>query len=418
MRHASGARTDPRDNAEAASRRGENAFGRAGCIDGFVPRAIAAGDTACVTPQVREQILADNAAADARRGPIATPNPEPIGPQGVGRLGVAFDDWARANRVANASMIALLGDQVARTYDWGRWNADTIAPVASLSKAITAACVMALIDQRRDIFNEGTTIAQAMPAFASSLGPVATVAVNSIRVEHLLRHQSGLEFDPLQREADFTVFAAIPNADEAMAREALIRPVTGIARRYFYNNVNYAILGLMIRTITGEAYGSYCQRTVLLPRGARNARIGSGITSLGAFGGWEISAREFANFYLNPLTYAVLQQPDRSSSWRFMTTSPAGFTVVDGCEGCNYGLGVLQRPVNQPRLGPTTSYNMWHFGHWGRSSLTSPAEFGALFVRWTTNNYALVVNYDRAVSDAARGALITNLFNAANTADP
>jgi CubicO group peptidase (beta-lactamase class C family) len=256
-----------------------------------------------------------------------------------------------------------------------------------------------------------------LPEFTRTLNAGTEVGVNSIRVEHLLRHQSGLMFDPPQRDADFAVYARMANPDEAMAREALNRNGNRFnANVYQYNNINYAILGMMIKKVSGESYESYCKRKVLTPNGAPNARIGAGLKAMEAFGGWEISAREYASFYHNTLGYAALLRSGRSNN--FMVTSPPpSVTVISGCPGCNYGLGVFVRPVTAPRLSPTVGYNTWHFGHWPTSTVTTPKEFGAYAARWT-NGYLVVVIYDKGISDAQRDALDAGLRTASDTPDP
>jgi CubicO group peptidase (beta-lactamase class C family) len=415
-----------RDNAAIDQRRGENAFGRIDCVDGFVARKITPEDKACVTPEVRQQILTDNAAAPARRAPVASaPPPAPIGapptpagPQAILRLGWTFEAWARDNSIPNASMAVMRGGQLIGTYGWGgTWNVDTVAAVASLSKAITATCMMALIEEKPAAIDEGRTIAQVLPEFTRTLAANTEVGSNSIRVQHLLRHQSGLTFDPPQRDADFAVYARMANPDEAMARDALNQNGNRFnANVYLYNNINYAILGMMIKKVSGESYESYCKRKVLTPNGAPTARIGAGLRAMEAFGGWEISAREYAAFYHNVLGYAALSRSGRSNN--FMVTPPSpGVMVVPGCTGCNYGLGVVIRPVTAPSLSPTVGYNTWHFGHWPTSSFTIPKEFGAYAARWT-NGYLVVVIYDKGITDAQRNSLDNNLFAAANTPDP
>jgi CubicO group peptidase (beta-lactamase class C family) len=332
------------------------------------------------------------------------------------RLGWTFEAWARDNSIPNASMAVMRGGQLIGTWGWGSWNVDTVAAVASLSKAITATCMMALIEERPAAIDEGRTIAQVLPEFTRTLDPTLVVGVNSIRVRDLIRHQSGLMLDPPQRDADFARYARMANPDEAMARDALNANGNRFAPTYQYNNINYAILSLMIKKVSGESYEAYCKRKVLTPNGAPTARIGAGLRAMEAFGGWEISAREYASFYHNTLGYAALLRSQRSQS--FMVTSPPpSITVIPGCPGCNYGLGVLLRPVGADTLSPTVPYNTWHFGHWPTSTVTTPREFGAYAARWT-NGYVVVVIYDKGITDAQRQSLDNNLFAAANTPDP
>jgi CubicO group peptidase (beta-lactamase class C family)/phage-related protein len=300
------------------------------------------------------------------------------------RINTAFRNWLNTYKITNASLTVMLSGGIVGKFGYGQRNADSIVAVASLSKAITGVCIATLVDAGRLGFTD--TIGTRLRAFLTNHPPADTRASN-ITIEHLLRHRSGLGTDPTQGAG----MSTLPNrdsADEAIAQRALaVNLSSNPGSTYFYNNANYSLLGMVIREITGEAYEAYCHR-ILLGRGASRARIGAGLRAMGAFGGWEISAAEYASF-------------GRAFDKGQRLLSTRAHTFIDGG---TYGLG-----VNVVRTA--TGRNVFHFGDW-QSSATTPSEIGAFFALWD-NNVSIVANYDRHVSDAARTALDNALRNAA-----
>jgi hypothetical protein len=76
-------------NANASQNREPNggAYGPDTCKSGFVWREAFDGDTVCVTPDIRQQAKADNAAAASRKqanAPQPTPAPDPVQPPWCG----------------------------------------------------------------------------------------------------------------------------------------------------------------------------------------------------------------------------------------------------------------------------------------------------------------------------------------------
>lgn len=296
------------------------------------------------------------------------------------RINAAFKKWMSTYKVSNAGLVVMRDHQIVGSYGYNEMSAETPAHVASLSKAITAVCVMSLIDEGRLRF---TTMLQHVPRFRILTQPWASKTVGRITIGSLLRHTSRITYDPTQEG-----LVGIPNsasADLILIRRALSRPLA-TSTREVYNNINYAILGRVIQLVTGESYEKYCKRKVLTPRGAPNAKIGPGVRAMGAYGGWQISAVEYARFaraydlrarLLSPAAHAFIKQ-------RAVTTKPTA----------SLGMYVVRT---------ASGYNLFHHGNW-RSTATTPREFSAFFALWD-NGIAVVVTYDRALTDAARVAL-------------
>ena len=140
------------------------------------------------------------------------------------------------------------------------------APVASLSKAITAVCTMKALTAGN--FLPSATLREVMPAILAGLS-ISDERLEDISIEQLLTHNSGLH------TAHVTVLGGdIPTMRlEQKLWQLEFIAVDGLAAApgsgYFYANANYLILGLVIESIVQEGYESYCKREIFEPLGIK-----------------------------------------------------------------------------------------------------------------------------------------------------
>ncbi len=156
--------------------------------------------------------------------------------------------------------------------------------------------------------------------------------------------------------------------------------------------MNYAALGAMIEATTGEHYEAYCGREVLEAVGVYGEKINPDWRIMGAYGGWMLSATDYAKFL-------VYFDPTRTP----LSTGPADWPYAKLGGGARYGLGTLFRKAG-------SMHNFWHVGSWQRSSPYT--SFGAFFAFWR-GTIGVVVNYAPTVSDDVVNALDAALFAAA-----
>ena len=143
-----------------------------------------------------------------------------------------------------------------------------------------------------------------------------------------------------------------------VARAALREPAHLSAdRSHSYSNVNFALLGQIIEGITGQPYGDHCFETVMRPAGATSAQVGGRMWAYAGFGGWSVSATEYARFLMHWFA------PDR-----LWMQNPNAFPL-DRNSGA--GLGVFNRRVDGHHM-------LNHSGLW--RSKTPERQSGALFV--------------------------------------
>ncbi|MGI5132294.1 serine hydrolase domain-containing protein [Pseudonocardia sp. CA-107938] len=378
------------ENAAAESRRdpGHGGYGPLACAVPYVWREAFDGDAVCVPVDRRTQARDDNAHA-AERFVRNQQTQEKV----QDKLGNALSQWMDANHVANASMAVMNQDVLVGEFDKGdQSGAEAPAPLASLSKAVTAVGVMTLIDDGRLTFD--TTVAKLPQDFLTRTGLADHLdTFGAVTIGDLLRHRSGLTYDPVAAN----LLVGVPDTDDAdlvLIKEAFGKPL-GTRGKEVYNNVNYAILGRLISSMTGEGYESYVKRMVLAPRGAPGAHIE--VRALGAYGGWVMSPVEYAQFA-------------RAFSPGARLLSQRAHTFIDAmavADKGTYALGVVVKK-------PTQGRNLWHFGNWPGSTAV-PQKFGSYFAMWN-NGIAVTVAVDTNLSDSQQASLDTALRNAAGIA--
>ena len=137
-------------------------------------------------------------------------------------------------------------------------TADTGFDLASLTKAIaTTTAVLQLVEAGR--LRLDAAVAHYWPAFkANDKGPIT--------VRQLLAHSSGLRPD-LDMRADWSGYGA------ALKLIAAERPVAPAGSRVIYSDINFAVLGELVRRVSGLSLDVYCQRRIFEPLGMQDTRF-------------------------------------------------------------------------------------------------------------------------------------------------
>ncbi len=251
--------------------------------------------------------------------------------------------------------------------------------IASLSKPITAAAIMLLVEQGRLDLDQ-----KVFALLGDPLPPRADPRLATITVRELLHHAGGWD-----RQADVDpVFVqtpagnsegSYPDAGEII-RNMESHPLQfNPGTRYCYSNFGYLILGRIIERVTGQSYASWVGENILAPAGIHDMTLGStarsehrtgevtyyqpdapdspyhGIRfeSTDAAAGWIGSAVDMARFAAaldgDPL------QPDllRPSTLREMVARPLLPIPKDG--QFRYGMGWAARPAG-------AGFDAWHDG--------------------------------------------------------
>lgn len=276
----------------------------------------------------------------------------------------AWRGWVAQTGTDRSTLAITRNGRVVASHGVGR-APDEPVPLASLSKSITGACILAL--ERQGRVSTSQTVGEILGPAGFPMSPGAA----RITVAELLTHSSGINRDTTQGR---------PSPWRARGGDKTL-PVTLAAlerepgpKGFAYNNENYAVLGAVVAVVAGESVANLCPRLVLGPLGL-SARVSEDFGGGVPWGGFEMSAPDFARF-------AASLSPRRD--W---PRAPVG-------NGISYGPGVMLREDR----GSTT---IWHFGSWcflfGRSA-------GAYFFQ-LSDGWGVTVSYDRCLSTAQTNAL-------------
>jgi N-acyl-D-amino-acid deacylase len=337
----------------------------------------------------------------------------------------------------------------ARGYGWADIESsrpvepDSLFRIASISKPVTAAVVLRLVEQGQLSLDD--TALKYFPDLQPAEGSERDERWGGITIRQLLQHTGGWDrdksFDPMFipfRAAE--AFGVAPPADSlTVIRYMLGQPLDfDPGTRYAYSNLGYCVLGRVIEQVTGKSYDEATRRLVLQPAGIRRMQLGRTLPghraegevryyhhapdsltrcvfpdvhdqiawpdggfhleAMDAHGGWIASAVDLVRF-----ATAV----DGSRSPALLHESSLAATVArpareDAAESDTYyGLGWMIRPVEGDA-------NWWHTGSLpGTITLLVRTHHG---MAWTA-----VFNTRPRETDKFRAALDTGLWEAAAT---
>lgn len=137
-------------------------------------------------------------------------------------------------------------------------TAQTPFQIGSMSKSFTALAIMQLVEQGKVDLN--APVQRYLPWFRLANAAVST----HITVASLLHHTSGI---PGEGNAPFELEAL---ANPSLGMEQFIRSLQTVSPdrpigSFEYSNTNYAMLGLIVQTVSGQPYATYIQQHILAP---------------------------------------------------------------------------------------------------------------------------------------------------------
>ena len=161
---------------------------------------------------------------------------------------------------------------------------DALFRIASVSKPITSAAIMTLVEEGKLRLDDRVAplIAHLAPAPGATVDP----RWEQITIRHLLNHTGGWDqfkpggFDPITNSNRSAIAAAAMGAPAPASVETLIRYMKGMpldfnpGDKHVYSNFGYVILGRVIERVSGMPYEEYVRARMLLPVGANRTRLG------------------------------------------------------------------------------------------------------------------------------------------------
>lgn len=146
-----------------------------------------------------------------------------------------------------------------------RINEHTRFQVASNTKAMTAATIAMLVDEKQ--LNWDDPVIDHLPWFRLGGDPYVT---RELRVRDLLCHRSGLSLGA----GDLLWFHSDYSAEDVVRRLRFIAPATSFRSSYAYDNVLYLAAGELVKAVTGKDIQDVATERILKPLGMNESVMG------------------------------------------------------------------------------------------------------------------------------------------------
>lgn len=175
-------------------------------------------------------------------------------PDTIERAVAAIEAQLEDMRVDEAAYAVISGEEQA-VAGHGTASADTPFVIASVSKSITALATLQLVD--RGLVSLDAAVTDYIDWFTTA------EPTNSITVRQLLNQTSGLSTLDGIRDA----FSPEVTLEERVRSIADFDLVSEPGAEFHYSNLNYAVLGLIVETVSGTAYGEFVEEEIFDPLG-------------------------------------------------------------------------------------------------------------------------------------------------------
>jgi CubicO group peptidase (beta-lactamase class C family) len=324
-------------------------------------------------------------------------------------FGQVLREWASKHKIGRAVVVVRRGGKIVYRASVGGADPDAAYPLASLSKAITGACIATLIRDGKLDFD--TTVATALAKFMKTHGGPADKRLETATIAHLLTHRAGFSgADDAVVGQNLKAYLSRYSAREVPEPPLLVTVLRSKLLRepgmqHVYSNASYLMLGAIIEEATGESYERYCRHAVLKPIGV-SGTLEPSWRVLWAFGGWRMTGADYLKFFE---TFDPAGNRLSASTKAWMLSSDGKDVGTVGVDEPWYALG-----TNVRRFGP--GFNFWHWGLWHYNlSYSKAGPLSANFMAFAVRAFdgtAWFVATTPSAEDAARKELDRALWNA------
>jgi CubicO group peptidase (beta-lactamase class C family) len=271
-------------------------------------------------------------------------------------FGMVLTSWAARHQVKQTFIVVRHNDRIVYRSSVG--GVDPKAPVhlASLSKAITGACVATLIRDGKLSFD--TPMSFALAKFIANQGKLDDQRFARVTVAQLLTHRGGfgtVKDDPGSGPALVSYLKT--NSATARPSPAFLawafnqKLVSEPGAKFIYSNTGYLVLGAIIEEATGKRYAPYCREAVLAPLGVAG-ELEPNWRVMWSYGGWRMTADDYLTF-LDLFDAEDRKLGATAKSWMLEPKDKA----AGGDDELWYGLGTYARKAGN-------GVNVRHFGSW------------------------------------------------------
>jgi CubicO group peptidase (beta-lactamase class C family) len=179
----------------------------------------------------------------------------------VGGSDFASVDRSIEQRVANdhldgAALLVVRDGTVIRNRGYGDYDPNTVVPIASASKWLTAATMMTLVDEGSVSLDD--PVSTYLPEFTGVSGGAT--------IRQLLSHTSGIA------QAD-CIWSTDSTLADCVDRVARAKPAAAPGTTFAYGNTSYSVAGRIIEVVTGMSFEAAFEQRIGGPVGMASTRF-------------------------------------------------------------------------------------------------------------------------------------------------
>ncbi|MGK7903831.1 MAG: serine hydrolase domain-containing protein [Hormoscilla sp.] len=308
-----------------------------------------------------------------------------------------IDNYIQTDRLQGAALLLVKDNQIIYSGAFGEYSENTVVPIASASKWLSAAVVMTLVDDRTIALDD--RVGQYLPNFTGEKG--------SITIRQLLSHTSGL---PTKHRCLSDRFITLAECVNQISQTPLLAyPGT----EFNYGGVSFQVAGRVAEVASGKSWNTLFEERIKNPLSmvdtsyyaTLNPNIGAGaVSTIGDY-------RNFLEMILNGgvfngsqvLSGALITEMERNHTDGVeIVFSPRLAADKEG-----YGLGLWRDIVdNNGRLIQVSSPGAFGFTPWIDRQRNLVGVF--LVKDRFPNIYQLVHNIQKILRDAIDSELATS----------
>ena len=155
-----------------------------------------------------------------------------------------------------AGLLVVANGTEFRNTMYGNYTNETVIPIASASKWLTAATMMTLVDERKVSLDD--PVSKFLPEFTGTTG--------NATIRQLLSHTSGIAQANCIWEEQQTL-------EQCVRTVAAQKPASTTGTKFSYGNTSFSVAGRVIEVVTGQSFEKAFESRIANPLGMIHTRF-------------------------------------------------------------------------------------------------------------------------------------------------
>jgi CubicO group peptidase (beta-lactamase class C family) len=227
-----------------------------------------------------------------------------VTPEKIDVIKKSVDKLAKSYNIPDFAVTIVNNDSALMTYEKNAGNAGKNYLIGSCSKSLTALAIMKLASEK--IINLDAPVKKYLPWFKMKNQDYA----EKVTVRNLLNHKSGFT-----REQGFFDRRTYTMGEYIVKLTVYFKTIdvkSAPGTVFEYSNLNYVLLGLIIRHVTGNPYADYMEQYILPWAGMTDT--------------WLTGAENKKHNLIQPYQYSIFMVPSKSRPYFYSDyIVPAGY---------------------------------------------------------------------------------------------